>query len=264
MWIQPLKNKKDSCYIDTVLIALFIDPQKWVIRRLNAKCRVEVCGAKVPLKSIENIRNLYRQLAAKISNHSPSSKKTVNQGPVRNISTLCPLLNHKERFDEGGMNDPAVYLEFLLEIFTCSNNSKDQYPFFYLETGPLKKLHNTYLGDLIQKQSTKWVPNDHVILDLTRLDHKGRYVKGVSVLPEEVLQFGSKGHELFLHAIIVWVNFHYTVYAVVGDKWFFFDDTRPHVEKIGSYSQLLKQSEKKTGRPSPLTDSKIYFYSKMD
>ncbi len=234
-----------------------------MIRRLKASCPVKTCGDKVSIKTVQKIRNKYRRVAEHISNHNPWSSRPVNIKSVRNISTLCPLLNSKERFDQSGMNDPAVYLEFILELFPCSTIlEKNQ--LVYLATGPLKKLHNTYVGDLVQKQDRKWDVKDHIILDITRLNSKGKYVPGIKIYPEECLQFNSAGSELLLHAVIVWVNFHYTVYAIVGDKWFYFDDTTTHVKPIGSYKQLLRQSYKKTGLPSPLTDAKLYFYSKMN
>jgi ubiquitin C-terminal hydrolase len=265
MWIQPLVNKNDSCYIDTVLIALFIDPQNWIIRRLHSRCHeVEMCGTKVPRRTVKKIRDKYRQVASKISRHNSRSHRPVKIEAVRNISTLCPLLNNKERFDQKGMNDPAVYLEFILNLFPCEDGKNSPEKVVYLNTGPLKKLHNTYVGDLVQKQNLVWDTQcDHVILDITRLNSKGKYVPGIRIYPEECLQF-ENGPELLLHAIIVWVNFHYTVYAIVGDQWFYFDDTTDAVKPIGSYKKLLSQSYKTTKLPSPLTDAKLYFYSKMN
>jgi len=274
MWSQPLKNKDDSCYIDVALISLFINPSLNVKRSisLSPECSprsvVETCGAK-DLASTRKIQNLVRKTADRLRNHRKSnSTRAVPIQALRNASKKCPTLNDSERFDKSGMNDPSVFIEYIAALFPCMNvkietNGKvetKKHPIIYLETGSLEKIDGMDLSDVVElherKNKIEIVNPPFVVFDLTRLNHKGEYVDDVQVFPDRRLDLGGS-KPLLLTAVVVWKDYHYTVYARIGRTWYYFDDMEKNVEKIGGYNKMIQdRSEFAT------MDGKLFVYQK--
>ena len=73
--------------------------------------------------------------------------------------------------------------------------------------------------------------------------------------PDESMKIN--GNVLDLRSVIVWHDFHYSVYSKVDGEWFYFDDMARDVKRIGTYSELL---ESNVG-PEVLISGKLYVYS---
>jgi hypothetical protein len=264
----------DSCYIDVVLTALFIHPSDWIYENIidgssGKACLKRVCG-DVPLTTVRKVQKGVTEVARKLEEHYHHSRSSVDLSSLRSSALQCPLINKDERFDVGGMNDPVVFLEYIFTLFPCckikrKTNSRKTggvqvtmtrrvAPLQYLETGPLKGIDGLSICDLLRKQSWTLMHPKYVVLDLTRIDGRGRYQPNLSVLPNVVIEF--KRTSLNLFAVVVWVDYHYTVYAFCGDGWYFFDDMKRYVRYIGSYTSMLQAT------PSVEKCGKLYFYSR--
>ena len=274
MWHQPLKNKDDSCYIDVALIALFINPSSTVKKALSKvpECTpetvVETCGAKT-LASTRKIQEMLRTTAQRLAKHRTSgTTRPISIQSLRRASLKCPTLNDPERFDRSGMNDPAVFIEYISALLPCLSVKiktkkqivKKSHPIIYLETGKLKQLNGLYLSDVVERhermRSIEVDNTPFVIFDLTRLNDKAKYVHDVQVVPDRKIDMGGS-KPLLLTAVIVWQDYHYTVYARIGRTWYYFDDLEKYVEKIGGYDKMIQDKE-----DFATTDGKLFVYQK--
>jgi hypothetical protein len=275
MWIQPLVHENNSCYIDVVFIALFIDPIQPVINALRKRnCIENVCGNTV--QEMRAIQDSVRNIATELSSHSEYSNEYFTLSLVRQSMLKCPILNNSERFDEGDMNDPSVFLECFFKIFPCFRTLKIKYdqekrtkkgrsvtitlfkmvnPLVVLETGPIKNIDGKYLSQLVEEQSFSLVRPRFVIFDLIRMNSRGKYVKNLKVYPDESMKIN--GRVLGLRSVIVWDDFHYSVYSKVDGEWFYFDDMWRSVKRIGTFAELL---ESNVG-PEVIISGKLYVYS---
>ena len=266
MWNQPLKNKKNSCYIDVVLTALFINPSDAAVKAMNSiACAPssKVCGTDE--NSVQHIQAIIRDVAAELEEHSYESKYYISIDELRQSAKKCPVLNNNERFDRGSMNDPSVFMEYLVHLFPCLKikNSKGQLisPLINLETGPLKDINGFDLSDVVDNHMEKNSAFNNpplIVFDLTRLNSKGEYEDDIEVIPDEFLNLsGTKYQDVpsELSAVVVWKDFHYTVYAKVEDIWYYFDDTDKFVEKVGTYEDLLSHNDNFVSM-----DAKLFFY----
>jgi hypothetical protein len=275
LWIQPLVHENNSCYIDVVFIALFIDPLQPVINVLRKRnCVENVCGNT--LKEVRIIQDSVRKIATELSSHSEYSDDNFTLSSVRKSMLTCPLLN-KERFDQGDMNDPSVFLDCFFKIFPCFRTLKIKYnqegakkkkkskvtitlfkivnPLIALETGPIKSIDGKYLSDIVEEQPFTLIRPRFVIFDLVRLNSRGKYVKNLEVYPDEIMKIN--GRLLELRSVIVWEDFHYSVYSRVDGEWFYFDDMAADVKRIGTYEEML---ESEVG-PQVIISGKLYVYS---
>ena len=275
IWIQPLVHENNSCYIDVVFIALFIDPMQPVINVLRKRnCIENVCGNTV--QEMRAIQDSVRNIATELSSHSEYSNEYFTLSRVRQSMLKCPLLNKSERFDEGDMNDPSVFLECFFKIFPCFRTLKIKYdqekrtkkgrsvtitlfkmvnPLVVLETGPIKTIDGKYLSQIVGEQTFSLVRPRFVIFDLIRMNSKGKYVKNLKVYPDESMKIN--GRVLGLRSVIVWDDFHYSVYSKVDGEWFYFDDMWRSVKRIGTFAELL---ESNVG-PEVIISGKLYVYS---
>jgi hypothetical protein len=298
LWIQPLVHENNSCYIDVVFIALFIDPLQPVINVLRKRnCVENVCGNT--LKEVRMIQDSVRKIATELSSHSEYSDDNFTLSSVRKSMLKCPLLNKNERFDQGDMNDPSVFLDCFFKIFPCFRTLKIKYnqeetfgnkaksasrsqsrsqsrgrsqkrkrlkgvtitlfkmvnPLIALETGPIKSIDGKYLSDIVEEQPFTLIRPRFVIFDLVRLNSRGKYVKNLEVYPDEIMKIN--GRLLELRSIIVWEDFHYSVYSRVDGEWFYFDDMAADVKRIGTYEEML---ESEVG-PQVVISGKLYVYS---
>lgn len=265
MWIQPLLNRDDSCYMDTAMIALFLRPSRALKKIIgNSRCSSpgfeNICGGK---RNARRVQEIIRHTARELADHSAMSEETVDLAPLRLAAKNCPSLNRHERFDREGMNDPSVFLEYIFALFPClkmtvrristccrhcdAQISLDEKvnPLVYLETGPLKDIDGMMLSDVVdlheENTNTRFMSPSFIVFDITRLSMRGRYLHDIEVTPDRSIALGRR--TLHLRAIVVWRNHHYTVYAKTGHVWYYFDDMEDTVEKIGSYEDMIEDDD---------------------
>jgi hypothetical protein len=75
----------------------------------------------------------------------------------------------------------------------------------------------------------------------------------VKIMPSKSITIGD-GSRFQLSSIVIWQNYHYTSYFKCGLDWYYYDDMRKSIKKIGLYEKLLRS------RPSPVTNGILYFY----
>ncbi len=264
MWSQPLQNKHDSCYMDVVLNALFLDPTRSVEKSLEDISRCvpanNVCGTDSK-ESTRDIQDTVRDVAnhLKIIGESKGVEDYVSLDEVRKSALSCPVLNSTERFDKEGMNDPSVFIEYLVELFPCMKKlNSGESPLVYLERGPLINIHNKDLSEVVDMHADNtgetFSNSELVIFDITRLE-RGKYNTNVHVEPDEIILYDN-GKRLELTAVVVWENYHYTVYVNVDETWYYLDDNEKYVEEVGDYSDLLKHKGEFVSQ-----DGKLFFYT---
>jgi len=264
--------------MDSAMIALFLRPCRTIKNAIEKKkCSspdfTKICGER---KSARNVQHVIRDTAIELSEHSPSSTDSVDLSFLRVSAKSCPALNGRERFDREGMNDPSVFLEYIFAIFPCLNMTvrkvsecsecnaivsldEKTTPLVYLETGPLKSIDGLMLSNVIEiheeNSGIEFRSPGFIVFDLTRLDMRGRYLKNVQVIPDQSIRLG--GGRLQLRAVVVWHNFHYTVYAKVGRTWYYFDDMEDEVEKIGTYKDMIEDDDE-----FATMDGKLFVYGR--
>lgn len=256
-WLQPLINKDDSCYMDVVLNALFLDPSpeiKQVFEDSSPLCVPDnnICGTTSE-EATRDIQSTIIKLANELNLHRRGANYYLSLDDIRKSAMACPVLNNPERFDKDGMNDPSVFIEYLVELFPCIRYlNSDKSPLVYLETGPLKKIHGKNLSEVIGEENViDFEDSELVIFDITRLE-RGKYNENVRVVPDETLL-----HDLLeLSAVVVWENYHYSVYVNVDGTWYYLDDAEEYVEKVGDYSDLLEHNDEFVS-----WDGKLFFYT---
>lgn len=278
VWKQPLKNSKDSCYLDTALIALFLDPSKRLIKDMETKqCSpnslVSVCGAKNKQDVIEIQKNFIVISRKLMENYVGSEPVSRERDRLRRRAKKCPVLNSKENFDKEGMNDPSVFLDYFLKLFPCLQITIQKKrkimsisPLVYLETpGTIQQANDRTLRDLFLKQVkkqkiTRFVDVPYLWIDFTRLD-KGKYIENIALIPSMHITVGN--HKFLLTSIITWWDYHYTVYTRVGRIWWYFDDVQKLVRKVGSNRNLVNDAV--NGQENfAVYNGKLYFYEKIE
>jgi hypothetical protein len=257
-WLQPLKNKDDSCYMDVVLNAFFLDPSRGVENSLEdiSTCvpANNVCGT-TSHQATRDIQSTIRDVADNLKMHREGVNYYLSLDDIRDSAKACPVLNDPERFDKDGMNDPSVFVDYLVELFPCMKNlNSGESPLVYLERGPLKKINGMELSDVVDMHADKtgeiFDNSELVIFDITRLEG-GKYNQNVKVVPDEILD----EEQLELTAVVVWKDYHYSVYVIVDGIWYYLDDTEEYVEKVGSYEDLLEHNDEFVS-----WDGKLFFY----
>jgi hypothetical protein len=250
--------------MDVVLNALFLDPSTFIKDAMsgvpNCVPPDNVCGTSNP-EITRMIQSNIKDVAQKLSIHSTESTIHVSLDELRESAKSCPVLNSQERFDQKGMNDPSVFIEYLVGIFPCLKMAGES-PLVYLHAEPLEQINGKDLSDVIDThvETTKKPFDDPelVIFDITRLE-RGEYNENVNVFPNEKLDLSGTADTHLpaeLSAVVVWKEFHYTVYVKVGESWYYLDDAKPYVEMVGTYENLL---EHKDGFVSK--DGKLFFYT---
>ena len=76
----------------------------------------------------------------------------------------------------------------------------------------------------------------------------------VEITPAEEIKIDSK---LFLYAIVVHHQQHYTCYIRCGQLWFYYNDMNNQITFVGTYEQMLEVK----GKPNVKSKGVLYFYS---
>ncbi len=267
--IQPLINDRDSCYIDSLLVALFADPSPYIKKHILTPSPTcvddDACNGDISYRIQDEIRRVAYLIAV---------GKATSVQSLRRMIKKCPKLNAGERFDITGMNDPSIFFDmFMLKVFPCltiPSKGQEVCPdcnqkvdvvdktnlLIPLETGPLDDIDGLLLSTIVKEQNLQLIFPDFVIFDLIRKDPG--YRDDIVVVPDREMTVGLSGmkNTLRLKSLVVWEDYHYTAYCLVDGVWNYYDDTEDRVEVIGTYMDMLHSN------PNPMTSAKLYVYSR--
>jgi hypothetical protein len=274
----------NSCYLDSVLFALFAVPNKITPRFLedheNSPLQEEL------LKMIEYMRN-----GTGVSKNCSDFRVKLQE---ENAGNVVP-------FATGNMQDAGEFLLYLVDqnrlknvgdMLTCSENiygSNDDGLTWVLETNRifsssivwniessiLESMNinsDNHIRDLttktdiyeidlwkygVRKDENKIIDSDYIIFNIIRKkkinDTKVKFLTH-KIIPDETIVL-ENGKQLSLNSIVVYKNAHYQAYIKCGGKWYRYNDTSDiKVTLIGSYKNMLRSE------PSPYTQGTLYFY----
>ena len=256
-----LSNYGNSCYMDCVLVALFLNKSEVIDRKI--------------LKRLPCLEPLQRELN-EVAYH-------LRRGKDNNVQNLRRALSYyklPQEFDSLGMQDPIELITFIFETLrveicycystiTISNErdelvikseNKKVLPIIPITlssnddvsyTLSLKFSEETvfdkpFRGIYTKKIDTYRYKSKFIVFCVNRL--MGDRVNRTRVkFPETI-------GDLDLYAIIVFKHHHYTLYIEKDLEWYYYDDLKG-VKRIGEYRDLL------LSHPNPEKGGVMYFYN---
>lgn len=130
--IQGLRNIKSSCYLDSVLLALFVTPNDFISNViLNSElqpiskiiCRNKNIVDNTPEIDLLNRQKIQKQLRLIADSIQNKNKKTVKYCTnLRKVFKDCP---NPENYHLGGEKDAGEFLTYILSIFDINSAKKE-------------------------------------------------------------------------------------------------------------------------------------------
>jgi hypothetical protein len=252
--------KNNSCYIDTLFVALFHFKNKYiknliesleVIKYKNLNCLIKI-GELIKKEllliyhNINNKKNIdITQFRFLLNLYYDSFKDDVQQ-----IPRLENLLLKQ--------NDLNEFYNFLFKvIFSLSHNIN------YIENGIEKNEHNTILHYINPSDSNTQIKLNNYIPKFTERN----YIKTLneaeilylriaknpndnkSVIIDEYIQLGNDNCILQLKSIILFNGMdnagHYTCLINCNETWYLYDDSKKgkKLEKIGNFNKIINEQK---------------------
>lgn len=290
--IRGLNYNGNSCYQDSTLFALLAVPNKFIRETVLKKDVSEVkklafCG-KTDQEDTETRRDIQKELIRLKDIMRGKIKGGETCSNLRKLFSRCKL---PQRFDLPDPFDAGEFLQFLFSIFDVEGMKTRRTVEVTNDRGPPKNLIK--IKDTIQTEApvfplTFFTPGTYDLgkmlgsiddaelgpRDLYRLNgntysrkietytivstpylvfNVQRFVEGVSVdTPERI-------RELYLTAIVVHRQNHYTAYLKCGDTWVYYNDnpggSEFTIKTIGTFESMLRSS------PSVRTNGTLFFYT---
>ena len=281
-----LKNVGNSCYMDSVLVALLLVPNSFVNTHilytdlfLRAKDNI-VCGetATEDLDFRIEIQEALVDLA-----ESLRGRKEI--GSCIELKKLFMRCKYLMKFSTYEQHDSSEFLTSLLELFNTdasmciesrtfnANNynlssytKRVEFPYhsiiYNIKAG--KSIQNPIIDrsdmslkvndvelDTITTLETFIVRGDYLIFQVDRADYTGVVRRDKVETPD--IYIGN--NRLRLTAVVIHTTRHYVAYIKINNDWYFYDDLGEHLEYVGSQQELVYRT------PSIATDGTLYFYS---
>jgi len=277
----------NSCYLDSVLLALFAVPNKVIDENILEK-KVEEsynCSRHSKEKIQEELKNI-----AEFMRGNEKDKSCIN---LREMIRECP---GTERFESTNTQDAGEFLNYIFTIFDVNvgklkeivnitnTNTNDVYKIkeTVTKTFPIvniyhssfkdgKRYLNSYLtqheellfenmrefeGIEYDKRVTSYIFEDYNYLIFsvhrTYYTDSGKEKKSVKrIIPPE--RIGN----IALHAIVVHLKNHYTCYIKCNDTWFYYDDLKEEIDSVGDYDDMIQS------KPDPKRNGVLFFYNEV-
>ena len=237
--INGLTWTGNSCYIDSLFVALLSSPNTFVDRNiLNKKLKEGVyenfsCNndPEKDLKIRQQIQDELRKLTANIRGQSGDNVITCTN--FRKIIRACKTTNKNLKFYGTGEQDPVEFLEYICNIFGIRFTAT-------FNEDPIGYLAITYP-------------------DFRAFTFDRRIHRNTTWTPPKTTRTGS--NVLQLSSVITYTPGHYTCFFRIGSVWYFYNDmSNPFVKTIGSYSDLLGRKIERN-KINVQTHGVLYFYT---
>ncbi len=313
--IGHLENFNNSCYMDSVLFALLVIPNKFINDEILNKKLVKNFP-RCTIKARCDIQKALRELKKDIL--SGKRSKCIN---FRRLLGQCYIQGFEDfsRYNERDADEFLKYLFSMFEVekghyikYTYGTNKvqgkitnmdvtltskihiKDTSPVFDINYQTLLRIKpGSTLSHIINipddsgildeplrakrklfKRRIEYIKlynYDYLVINLQRSlpEGRGRYIDK-KVIPNETLTL-SNGKILQLNAIVIWFPGHYVAMLRCSSSehtgngngpngngpngWWYYNDLSNQLDKIGSYSQMLKYD-----RSSTQTNGTLFFY----
>ena len=262
--IFGLVYREESCYIDSVLMALFSKQTDYIDDH--------ILFAKTKHKQVQyDLQDIVLSTSG--------IKQVTHSGALRES-----LLRFPQKYNLSLQQDASEFLMSLFSLFDVDDAIREEAT---LVGGQSTK--RVYASSIIYHNSIIDKSMDYTIKDLlshrdeihlsegneylasdnkyyTHLTKIERLISSPYLIvlvnrikfPHTQVDPDVTVFNLQLLSIVVWQNHHYTTYFTSdknGDEWYYYDNISPILIKhIGSYSDMLKY------RPSPVTKGVLYFY----
>jgi ubiquitin C-terminal hydrolase len=272
---KGLHNTRNSCYMDSVIIALFTVKNKIIDKYILYKDLNSISKKWISCSSRDDIRSELLRIT-----HS------LRGGPenITDVKTLRTYLQNckgSQDFHKGGMQDPGEFLLYLFNIFEVSTMTKRRKTYI---TNSIENPPKDYIKISEEIQYSTPVINipHHKIrrgLDIStflkqtddaifskenfyRHEHTGitykRRIETNIVLSSSYIVFNIErvtiseefidtkieipteltlldNSSLELHSVVTYENRHYTCYFKNNDKWYYYDDLQSGAVHVKNY-----------------------------
>jgi len=227
----------NSCYLDSVLVALFSLSSTFVQDNMFGKS-LTVNTSKLLTCEQNKEKDLeIRMKIQKTLNKVFTDMKDLKSSsdlyctPFRKAIKSC---TSRQTFYTSRMQDPVDFLEYLCDI--------------------LEVKYNSSFNELPTSYNVISYPN-FLAYSFDRFTHTK-----VLFTPTETVT--HDGVVLHLSSVIIYTHLHYTCYFRRRQHWLYYDDMRSQmITYVGSYTDLLQDKRGRGGNCGVQTDGVLYFYS---
>jgi len=257
---KGLKYSKNSCYIDSVLVSLFVpDNNENVLKNLllcniQEDSRCNVCCDNIDIS--KNIRTLIQKELSNIC-LTLNNSENYNVTNVDKLRRLFKYCKHSENYGNSGMKDPAEFITYIFDLFNIScvknqnvygvsNSNKLTLLDKSIDTnGSLVITHilnsEISLDKLIRQTEynsinfnrdnnnfigtftiTEVVKSPFIIFHIQRTTLSKYFNTNKVKTPDH---FYLNKVKYSLSAVIVFNSSHYTAFFKKGNEWYYYDDT---------------------------------------
>lgn len=254
--IEPVKNihltnNKNSCALDSILVALFSFTPNIISTILNTNYKdVKIVELQRALRNLENVPD------------------------ITNLRIALKSWPHVEKYSTPGIKDAGEFLIYLLAIFpeintsvkvfqtvvenivTCSRVDKTSSPIQYISINNINQydttssfISSTTQVDRNQITIERLIQADIVIFYLDRLDSISNTFNKKKIIIQKSLTT-LNGDRFYLGSVVAYSDNHYVTYIRMNDGWYFYDDSKPGKIKIRDISDTT----------FPTTNGVLFFY----
>jgi len=237
--INGLTWTGNSCYIDSLFVALLASPNTFIDKNiLNKRLREGVyenfsCNNDLEkdLQIRQQIQDELRKLTANIRGQSGDNVITCTN--FRKIIRACKTSNKNLRFYGTGEQDPVEFLEYICNIFGIRFTAT-------FNEDPIGYLAITYP-------------------DFRAFTFDRRIHRNTTWTPPKTTRTGS--NVLQLSSVITYTPGHYTCFFRLGAMWYFYNDmSDPFIRIVGNYNDLLDRRIERR-KINVQTHGVLYFYT---
>ena len=277
--ITGLTYTGNSCYQDSILLALLALPNRFIDRNI---LYVDTSSIKSETVCDERVREEIRDELVRITDAIRGEKRGETCSRLRTLLERCK--HSSEAFHSTGQQDAGEFLLYLFSIFgvnglfvrrqTFVSNSLAELPEDLVkvtdvsfETSPvvvvssdvLEGKQQVSLADFLQQQEDSVFDEKNLFRGPNNVTYRRRqelygvvkgeflvfYVQrlflGRRVYTEVVCPERVFGLELY--AIVVHERAHYTCYIKCSKKWFYYNDLSDEIKGIGTYNDMFAQRD---------------------
>lgn len=234
--IKGLKWVDNSCYLDSVLIALLSIDSTFVKNNIIDKGLTENTGKLLSCsKDKEKDLQIRTKIQKEINRIFITIRDTENKVPLycTNLRKIFKSCENKYTFHTDNMEDPVDFLEYLCDIFGITF------------TTSFNELPTTY--PVIDYP-------DFIAYTFDRNRHRKH-----PFTPTETIT--KDNNTLHLNSIVMYTHRHYTCYFRCNNHWLYYNDMKnPSITYVGDYQYLLTD-KKENSNYNIQTHGVLYFYS---
>ena len=302
-WNKPIENVKglewtgNSCYLDSVLMCLFLIPNKFINDEILFKKNLK--NKKCSPGRQKKIQKSLKKIVLSIR----GTNTVKNCEDLRKQIKNC-LNKYDQRFDSERTQDSGEFLSYLFELFeveTCTEDIQTQFkleleseivstkndknkihPIINIEEGGggfnfdfkditnfLNYIEETEIDDYKLEDGkekkvtkiTKTLYRDFpfIVFNYNRINERGQFLKTKIKAPETFININD-GNEYELYGIVMHDGTnHYTSMLKLDDNWIYYNDSKDSgkTKNIGSYNKMINN---KYNKVNPLTHGTLFFY----